>query len=113
MRINLSILVRQLNRSSASGLLALNHQDQRLLRTNSYRRFSEAFSALASMKIRMFREWSLQIGGRNAVSLEDAESLGGLAEHRPTKNAEIGDTTPLIAIEQPSFCFEYLGIGGP
>ena len=74
-RTNLSI-VRQLNRSSASGLLALNHQDKRLLRTSSYGRYSEAFSALASIKFRMFREWSFPIGGRNTVALEDAESSG-------------------------------------
>jgi hypothetical protein len=63
MRTNLSI-VRQLNRSSASGLLALNHQDKR---------FAE---------------------NEQLWPLEDAESLGVDAEHQPTKIAEIGDTTP-------------------
>ena len=34
MQTNLSIFLRLMNGSSASGLLVLNRQDQRLLRTN-------------------------------------------------------------------------------
>jgi len=56
--------------------LALNDLDKNLLKTRGDGRFSETFTASASMRIRMFRNWSFPTADPNGSAPGDAKSFG-------------------------------------